>query len=69
MLESCNALRKLRLIRRQHARDKNLYSKTNDSHEEKFENVIKQLEAKILNEKSIYEAEKKNLLRMNRIFK
>jgi hypothetical protein len=62
MLEFCSSLRKLRSIRRQHARDKNIYPKNDDPNEKTFENSIQDLETVILNQKLIYENEKNNLL-------
>ena len=65
MIQFCSSLRKLRTIRRQHARDKNIYPKNNDPSEEDFEKSIKELEIVILNQKTIYENEMNNLIRIN----
>jgi hypothetical protein len=62
LIQFCISLRKLRLVRRQHARDKNAYSKDYDESEEVFEDSIKELETIIMNQKLIYENEKNNLI-------
>ena len=62
LIQFCSSLRKLRVIRRQHAREKNMYSKNDNESEETFENSIKELETIITNQILIYENEKTNLI-------
>ena len=62
MLDFLNTLRKLRLIRRQHARDKGQFSREDDPTEKEFIDEVKKLEETIKKHKALYENEKRKLI-------
>jgi hypothetical protein len=62
MLDSMNSLKKLRLIRRQHARDRSQYPRENDPVENEFLDEIGQLEDLVRKQNTTNENERRKLI-------
>ncbi len=62
MIDFCATLRKLRKIRRQHARDKNSYPRDHDPNEQDFECSLQKIEDTLKLQMTQYEHEKQSLI-------